>query len=301
MPQTNYNLTNMSISIINGTNDLFEHELAIVGENLKYDYDSNKIDITWTKSAYKTSDVIENLITQNSIVLYLLFDNNQSGYIKTVPFNSKAHTIYNADVRGLLEISIVGVASKECLIETIYQGQEYAFPKNSQVLQSNISSNVKIPIGAENEKFSESYLKCKHVKNLQEPYRLDYSNAGFIVLNVQNEQIQKKWIKARSRNNFLENPSKESIGFASGIWGPILYEILLEVYLNHDSYSNGSKLWYKSLEQEDLINPAKIKTYKSVKDSATELFKFIRIQVDDYIFKSNGSWTVNFLFNHFCS
>jgi hypothetical protein len=291
----------MSISIINGNKTLFNLELTLDDEKIKINHDHNLIVFTWDDNFYKTDKIIHDLIENEMVSLFVHFDNSQSGYIQTIPFHSNTHTINQADVRGNLEISIVGVANKPCQIETIYPGTNYAFPINSQIIESNSSSNIILPIESENERTAESYIKCKHVDNLSSPYRLDYDNEKFILLNVKDEQIQKKWTSASKRHDFREKRNKESIGFSSSIWSPILFKILSHVYSNYETYNNGSKLWYKSLEKEGMINADKTSLYDDVAADPDDRYDFILKQVDEYIYGNQDSWTVELLFKTFSS
>ena len=291
----------MSISIINGNKYLFDLELIINEKEIEINYKHDSINLSWDESCYKTDKVIQDLIEKDTISLFVLFDNSQSGYVKTVPFHLNKHQVNNAEVRGVLEISIVGVANTICSIQTIYPDTNYAFPKNSHVLNSSPSSNIRLPIGSENEKTAESYLKCKHVDNLQIPFRLDYDNEKFIMLNVKDEQIQKKWESVSKRHSFHEKSTKENIGFSSSIWSPILFKILLDVYEDHNTYGNGSKLWYKNLEKEGMINLTKTGEYDEIKESKSAAYDFILYQVDEYIYENTDSWTVELLFKTFCS
>ena len=155
-----------------------------------------------------------------------------------------------------------------------------------------------IPIGSENEKFAESYLKCKHVENLPTPYRLDFDNTSHIILYVKNEMIQKKWTTASNRHRYRDNQTKENIGFVSSIWSPIVYEILLNVYLKSADYKGGRRLWYLSLENEELIDDERIDEFEELTDPVDQ-HRFILERVDQFIYDTEEAWTVDFLFKTF--
>lgn len=279
--------------IIKDPEGMYEDYISLNNEKFLLPIEANgTLEFNWKESLLVTTPFIQNLLDEGTIIGYLVFDNNRSGYYKCVPFNTKKFKIYKNELRGVLRISFVGIATDAIKVPTKFE-RTNLFPKDSLVIENTTATDICINILDTPKALSNSVVYVEHDDSLQKDYQIEYdrnNEKGELVIKVKNIEIKEEL--NRVANNYVYTKRKNSLdalAFSASIWYPLILEILTHAY---EVEEMEDLLWYNSFQQLGLINDELKSTYKNI-DLQSERLVLIQNRVNNLLFSiDNNAWTL---------
>ena len=285
--------------IIKDNSELYSESLSLNKDKFPVPVESDgMLEFKWKDSLFTPTPYIKELLDNGKLVGYLTFDNNRAGYYQCVPYNEYEFKVSKNQLRGVLKIQFVGIASEEIKVPTNFN-RSTLFPKDSLTIENTSETDILLNIIDTPKALSNSVVFIEHDADLPKHYQIDYDRSnsrGELVIKVQNIKVKEEL--NRVANNYAKKSGLDSIAFSSSVWYPLILEILTHAYEvpEMDEY-----LWYRSFEELNLISPELREQYNNLQLNSEKLL-LIQGRINELLYSiPSTNWTLPIFLEKFKS